>query len=212
MAIRIGTENKRQVYIVSALFAVIVIVGGWELRNSFPSSTPAPANPMATPRVANVPAGQTVASGRPGVASAAAGPEALKLTNAGIDPALHLDKLALTESVEYAGTGRNIFSAESAQPRIETPLASARDLAAAAVPQGPPPPPKPPAIDLKFFGFTQTKEKSLQAFFVHGDDIFVAHTGDIVNHRYKVGNITPGAVQVTDLSYNNTQTLPLKEN
>src|ERR1700677_2419421 len=55
MAIPLGTENKRQVYIVVALFVVILAVGGYELFGPFGgSSTPAP--PVAIPRPAAQPA------------------------------------------------------------------------------------------------------------------------------------------------------------
>jgi hypothetical protein len=213
MALQVGTENKRQVYLLAALLVVIVLIGGYELKQYFVSPTP-----TVRPVAAAVPATAKPVPGRETAATPAAteGKEAQKLSNAGIDPALHLDKLILSESVEYLGTGRNIFSAESAPAelaRIETPVAGARPgHPAVNLPPAAPAVPRPPAIDLKYFGYTQAKDKSLQAFFVHGDDIFVAHTGEIVNHRYKVGTILPGSVQVTDLSYNNTQSLPLTAN
>jgi len=212
MALPLGIENKRQVYILAALLAVIVCAGGYELKGSF-SSAPTPARPVAAAR--SITGQPALEPGRASAAkpSSSAAPEAEKLSNADIDPTLHLDKLTLSEEVEYRGTGRNIFSAESEPARIEMPAASARPGQHTAN-AGPliPEKPRPPAIDLKYFGYTQAKDKSLQAFFVHGDDIFVARAGDIVNHRYKVNAIMPGSVQVTDLSYNNTQTLPLQAN
>jgi hypothetical protein len=213
MALRLGTENKRQVYMVVALFTVIAVVGGWELfggSSTPPRPVPAPAAfPAASVRLA----AEAQSAGGSGHDEQAK--DAQKLTNAGLDPTLYFDKLAQSEDVEYEGTGRNIFSAESVPVApIEAPVKTGRNSDPSVTPGSlaPPARPQPPAIDLKYFGYAQARDKSLKAFFAHGEDIFMARTGEIVDHRYKVGAITPGSVQVTDLSYNNTQTLPLTAN
>jgi hypothetical protein len=192
----LGAENKKQVYILIALAVVILVMGGYELYSNFSGPSPQPA---ARPAAAMPRAGQT-----------AVAPEAQKISNTNIDPTLHLDKLAESEDVAYAGTGRNIFSAESAPVAIPTPLKTARNTPTVTLPPAPPAPPRPPAIDLKYFGYSQSGDKSLQAFFVHGDDIFMAKSGEVVDHRYKVGAIKPTSVEITDLAYNNTQTLALQ--
>jgi hypothetical protein len=213
MALQIGAENKKQLYLVVALFTVVLGAGGYEIYQNF-------AAPPAPPRAVQAP----VALGRaPGAAGsngsargsggqgASGGQEAQKISNAGIDPTLHFEKLAQSEDVSYEGTGRNIFSANSAPAKIEKELASARPDSGPKVtlPPRPPPPPKPPAIDLKYFGYSETEDKSIRAFLIHGEDIFVARSGEIVDHRYKVGTIKPGSVEVTDMGYNNTETLAL---
>ena len=200
MPMRLGTENKRQVALAAVLFTIVIIYGGYQAYKTFI----APDTPIRTaPTAAAVRTPAAVPTG-----SAQAGPEAKELTNAGIDPALHFEKLAQSEDVHYAGTGRNIFSAESA-PVIEAPLKSARMNSPSQPSVSVPTTPRPPSIDLKYFGYSQGPDKSLQAFFTHGEDIFMAKTGEIVNHRYRVGNINANNVQVTDLAYNNTQTIPL---
>jgi len=199
MALALGLENKKKVAAVIVLFAVLI---GFAIYMFFSGPSAPPPAPAAAPAAA--------APDR----TSAAGPPAQKINDAGIDPALHFDKLAASEDVRYEGAGRNIFSPESAPPPIEKPLADGRPNTPGGNPvaqTGPPPPPKAPDIDLRYFGFEQGKDKAYRAFLIHGDDIFIARSGEIVDHRYKVGAIRPLNVEVTDLSYNNTQTLPVTQ-
>ena len=198
MAMQLGLENKRQVYLVAVLFTFILGFGGWQIYNNF-IATPARPRSVATPA-------QTAAA----LPQASTGAEAAQLNNAGIDPTLHFDKLAQSEDVVYAGTGRNIFSADSApMVPIEKPIKSPRAGGPSVVPVSAPAAPRPPAIDLKYFGYAEDKDKSIEAFLIHGEDIFLAKTGQVVDHRYKVGTITRQNVQITDLGYNNTQMVTL---
>jgi hypothetical protein len=201
MALALGTENKRQVILATVLFAVVLGGAGYEIYNYF-SGPSTPAAPAPSAQRTAAPAANAVAG---------SDQEAQKLSNAGIDPTLHFEKLAQSEDVEYSGNGRNIFSADSAPVAIPQPVKGPRANAAAANAAPPvPEAPKPPPIDLKYFGYSQDdKTKTLKAFFLHGDDIFMARIGDIVDHRYKVDAIHPLSVQVTDLAYNNTQTLSM---
>jgi hypothetical protein len=204
-----GAEDRKKVIILVVLLVIAIPVGIWELRGYFGSSS----SPESPSRMASNQAGPPAAA--PGALAAVAkdpsGPEAEKIATNDIDPTLHLDKLAESEDVDYRGTGRNIFSADSAPVKIERQLASARPNPTPAVVL-PPPVPQAPPIDLKYFGYSQDKGRSIKAFLVHGDDIFMARAGEVIDHRYKVGTISPGSVEVTDLSYNNTQTLPISAN
>jgi hypothetical protein len=209
--LKLGTENKRNVIIAGVLFCVVIYLVIHTVFGGSPDPAPSPRPVVAAPGVRTpiqpTPI-QTVAAG-----GSDNGPAAKKVASSGLDPALHLEKLVLSESIEYAGRGRNIFSADSAPVVIDEPVKSARN----EVPKGPaaPPPyvaPQPPAIDLKFFGYTAGKDGKREAFLLRGEDIFEAAAGEIVDHRFKVVAVDARSVQVTDLSYNNTQTLPLLAN
>ncbi|HEX4022533.1 MAG TPA: hypothetical protein VHX63_15410 [Acidobacteriaceae bacterium] len=200
MAIRIGAEDKKKLAIASVLgiLAIFLIIRTALVLFGGPSAPPAPViaeNP--TPNVYR-------ANAQPG--------EAQKLESAtSLDPTLHPEKMRFAETTLYAGNGRNIFSKNSLPPvsqvNIEKPIASART--GPAVPAGPPP---PPPIDLKFYGFATEQNGQKRVFLLHGEDIFIAGVGDIVNRRYRVLQILPRSVVIQDLSYNDTQTLPLKDN
>lgn len=201
MALKLGSEDKKKVIIAGVLGIVVIallvnVLSGYFGGSSAPAPSPAPVAQTVV-RPARTMTNDHAATRIPGI-------------GASLDPTLHPEWMAQAESLEYSGRGRNIFSQFSAPPVIENVKAPIRPSAPVVqVPQGPPP---PPPIDLKFFGYEAHKDGTRKAFLLHGDDVFIASEGDVVDHRYKVLKIAPFSVQVEDIPYRNAQPLPLVQN
>ena len=189
-----GTEDKRKVAIAAGL-GVVVLALAFHTLFGGPSEAP-PEAPARTAEVAPARGGRTVAPAAP----------------VSLDPALHPELMAETENYVYTGAGRNIFSRESAPPpsarieQVRAPVRPSQQQQQVAANTGPP---LPPPIDLHFFGYSARQNGVRQAFLSRGDDVFVAHEGDVVGHRYRIVSIAASSIQVEDLPYHNTQTLPL---
>jgi hypothetical protein len=138
-----------------------------------------------------------------------------------IDPKLRLDLLAKVQSVEVAPAVRNLFQFGAVAvpalpagagmkngkiiPGPKLPLVAGGGSSA-----GDPPP--PPPIPLKYYGYTAKRADGLKrAFFLDGEDIFVAAEGDLIKKRYRVVHIGTNSVEVEDTQFNHKQPLPLAE-
>ena len=196
-----GLENKRNVAILSVLAVILAGCAVYFVKAVFISSGSVPA-PAAAPA-------QTPPQNRLGSASGPAARKVISLAN--LDPTLHPEVMAGAESLEYTGNGRNIFSMSSApaqSEKIEDVKGPVRpNPMVAQAPTGPPP---PPPMDLTFFGY-EAQSGVKKAFLLHGDDVFIAREGDVVDHHFKVLKINPLSILVMDLLYNDTQTLPLAQ-
>ena len=207
MALKVGTEDKKKVYMAAGLGAVMLILllrFLWQNFGPSPAAPPSAAPPAVTEVRPATGTSATVQDATPGMAHQA--PKVGGL--AALDPTLHPEIMRQAESLEYTGRGRNILSQFSVAPEIPKPVAPIRE---AHVDTGPPPPPPPPPINLGFYGYAAEKTGQKQVFLLHGDDIFIASEGDVVDRRYRVVKINSASVQVEDIPYHNTQTLPLRQ-
>jgi len=207
-----SSEDRKKIAAVAVFVLVAAALFYFEYFYTGTPATPAPA--------ASAPAASENNAAPPVNPPSGAAARTVGTTSAALDPTLHMDAMLVTESLEYSGSGRNIFSANSAPVvAIPNPLTAARPNAeqAAVVPcppncPPPPPPPPPPPIDLKFFGTENSPDGVRQAFLLHDDSVFLASAGDVVLRRYRVVAIEEKSIRVEDMQNQNTQTLPLLTN
>jgi hypothetical protein len=193
--IRLTADQQKKGGLIAAFLLVAGTVLYFELRDTSP---PPPVVSVA-PQVKSVPSTKAAVIPVPPGNVAGEAAKNLGTTSAELDPTLRMEAMLVTESLTYSGSGRNIFSANSAPVDIPKPVASAR----------PKPGPPPPPIDLKFFGTATAPDGTRRAFLLHGEDVFLASGGDIVQRRYKVISIGANSIVVEDMGNNNRQTLPL---
>ena len=204
--IRLTADQQKKGGLIAAFLLVAGTILYFELRDTSP---PPPVVP-ATPQVKTVPSTKPAVIAVPPGNVAGAAAKNLGTTSAQLDPTLRMEAMLVTESLVYSGSGRNIFSASSVPVDIPKPIANVRTK---PLPPPPPPPPvgppPPPPIDLKFFGTATAPDGTRRAFLLHGEDVFLASGGDIVQRRYKVISIGANSIVVEDMGNNNRQTLPL---
>jgi hypothetical protein len=218
-----GSEDRKKFYAMcgfGVLFAGVLYyyLGG----SDAPVTAPPPPVVITAPAASSKAPAEDDSVGNTARVSSLPAAKPVGTTSAALDPTLHMEAMLVTESVEYGGNGRNIFSAMSAPVvAIPVPVAKARPTPPPPPPPPPvpcppncPPPPPPPPIDLKFIGTIETPPGSghRQAFILHGDDVWVASAGDIVLRRYRIISITANSIQVEDMPNNNKQSLPLLAN
>ena len=182
----LGMGSRWKVAVVVGLAAVALVL--FTVNIVWPMLAPA-----ASPQTASAPPAARSAPARAGTRGAAPAAQSL-------DPTLRLGLLASVESVQYKGSGKNIFRGLEEAP-IPTPVAPALKT-----PTGPPP---PPPITLRFYGFASKPGESKKVFLSQGEDIFIAGEGDIVNRRYRIVHIGVNTVEVEDVLDGRRQVLPL---
>jgi hypothetical protein len=133
-----------------------------------------------------------------------------------IDARLRLDLLARLQQVELEGGDRSLFDFGAAplpkkpEPKIvpKEPAVESRPVEVRANEEARTPP--PPPIPLRFYGFTISgRQGPRRAFFLDGEDIYVASEGEIVKKRYKIVRIGITTAVVEDIESKSQQTLPL---
>jgi len=203
--VRVGAENRTKLIAAVLLGAVALVLAGTRFIGSSGGSSPSASTPVS----ANVDPTTPVQPPAPHNQGRKHNASKKQHGALSLDPTLRYDFLKASEDTTYEGKGRNIFRAYVEIPKTVAPVARQQET-----PKGPPQPPPPPPIELKYYGFANVVSKPgdpKSIFLAHGEDVFIAKEGDIVNRRYKIVHATPNAVEILDVLSNNRQSIPLTQ-
>lgn len=202
-----SADDKKKLAVITGGAVLAVGYLGYMYTQIFPSTSSAPP-PVST--ASGTPSGSALTPTKSGSNPSE---KPLAITAAALDPTLRMGPMLTAEALVYKGVGRNIFSGETAPAAaLPRPVASARPTSQQAVYTPPSGPPAPPPIDLRFFGTATSSTHAPRAFLLHGEDVFLASAGDIIQRRYKILAINANSITVQDLVNNNQQSLPLRLN
>ena len=138
-----------------------------------------------------------------------------------IDPVLRLGPLSRLETLAFSGGSRSVFAfgaapAPPAPKEIAKPkpvpgataaTTSAATATTAVLANTTPAKPAPPPIPLKFYGYVNGAPK--RAFFIDGEDIFVAGENELIRSRYRIIRIETGVALVEDTTTKSQESLKL---
>jgi hypothetical protein len=237
----LGTSDKKKVYWLIGLGAIALYLVYSNLLSSpsvppQPAASVASAPAADQPVPAATPAAlPKEASGAPKRAGAKRNSEEFhpfvhskrpedQIDPLRVDPTLKLDLLAKLQSVEPSPNGRNLFqfgappakAPDKALPpepiaKVEKPFYGPKYVEPAP-PAAKPAEPPPPPITLKYYGYSTARVNGKRtAFFLDGEDIYLAAEGDVLKKRYKVVRLGTTSVIMEDLDFKKQQTLPLAE-
>jgi hypothetical protein len=230
---KLGAEPKKIAILVGILaVGLIAMFVGDDTPpgRSTPTRTALP--PAAGPRTLPVAAPRETTKTRPALRAAVQEFKPVlksaraedRIDPATIDPTLRLNLIQRLASIPIEGGSRTIFDFGAAPPPKQPDPPKIFPKPPSSVAAAPPPPPpvsitpaapvKPtaPPIRLKFYGFVGgARTKTKRAFFLDGEDIFVAGEGDVIQKRYRVVRIGLNSVVMEDLEFKSEQTLNLEE-
>jgi len=125
------------------------------------------------------------------------------------NPALKLELLNRLKKLQYAGSHRNIFSANAPPPiSVAPPVAVAPPPVTPSAASGS----APLVIPATFYGFvTDAGTGMRRAFFMEGENVYIIGIGEVLLGRYKLVQIGNSSVELQEISTGRRATLTMEE-